>query len=57
MKTIRQSQYFNLADPNDRDDYERIPCPRCGGTGQYQYKDCYKCARYGVVYVKIEKEN
>jgi RecJ-like exonuclease len=47
-KIITESKYLNSF---DREGYERAECPRCHGTGRVDFKDCYRCARRGVVYI------
>ena len=51
---ITESTYLNSL---DREGYERAECPRCHGTGRFDYKDCYRCGRRGVVYILTEKED
>lgn len=55
VATIRQPTYWNL-NPFLRAEYGAITCPKCQGTGRYNHKDCYKCARYGVVFIKKEEQ-
>ena len=52
-KIVTESAFYNSF---DREGYERAECPKCQGTGRKDFKDCYRCARRGVVYILTEKE-
>ena len=52
-KIITESKFLNSF---DREGYERAECPRCHGTGTKDHKDCWQCARRGVVYILTEEK-